>query len=173
MGAYGRLRRAGLGQRQGRQQSRTTQLLQTSPSLGIMRLPGRLVQLVRILGRHPRGRRFESCTAHQNTSNMRSVLVMLQRKGAQASFLCWPARPDFFLSKILRKRATGVDIPSINLLRQALLRAILAGFGMDSSFQGLYVLVVQLPPPNRRWEWRKNELGPSRSQGWHDAHLHG
>jgi len=36
-----------------------------------------------------------------------------------------------------------------------------------------YYLVVQLPPPNRRWEWRKNELGPSRSQGWHDAYLHG
>jgi hypothetical protein len=29
---------------------------------------GRLVQLVRILGRHPRGRRFEFCTAHQNIS---------------------------------------------------------------------------------------------------------
>jgi hypothetical protein len=49
---------------------RTTQLLQTRQTLGIMRLPGRLVQLVRILGRHPRGRRFESCTAHQrHTSN--------------------------------------------------------------------------------------------------------
>ena len=33
----------------------------------IIRLPGRLVQLVRILGRHPRGRRFESCTAHQTS----------------------------------------------------------------------------------------------------------
>jgi hypothetical protein len=27
---------------------------------------GRLVQLVRILGRHPRGRGFEFLTAHQN-----------------------------------------------------------------------------------------------------------
>ena len=42
-----------------------TQLLQTARSSLIIRLPGRLVQLVRILGRHPRGRRFESCTAHQ------------------------------------------------------------------------------------------------------------
>ena len=35
---------------------------------------GRLVQLVRILGRHPRGRRFEFCTAHQNTKDERGEL---------------------------------------------------------------------------------------------------
>jgi hypothetical protein len=42
-----------------------------------------------------------------------------------------------------------------------------------SIFFDPYFLVVQLPPPNRRWEWRKNEPGPSRSQGWHDAYLYG
>jgi hypothetical protein len=35
-------------------------------SLSIMLVFGRLVQLVRILGRHPRGRGFEFLTAHQN-----------------------------------------------------------------------------------------------------------
>ena len=40
----------------------------------IMAAYGRLVQLVRILGRHPRGRRFEFCTAHQNTKDKRGEL---------------------------------------------------------------------------------------------------
>jgi hypothetical protein len=108
-----------------------TQLLQTPLSLGIMRLPGRLVQLVRILGRHPRGRRFESCTAHQN-SNVAEPRV-LQRKGALVPFLCWQALPDSFLLHATAKMRNRVDIPPILLLRQALLRAILAGFGMGSS----------------------------------------
>jgi hypothetical protein len=37
--------------------------------LSIMLVFGRLVQLVRILGRHPRGRGFEFLTAHQNLSS--------------------------------------------------------------------------------------------------------
>ena len=44
------------------------QALRIRETVFIIRVIGRLVQLVRILGRHPRGRRFEFCTAHQNIS---------------------------------------------------------------------------------------------------------
>ena len=152
-----------------------TQLLHSKKTLRIMRLPGRLVQLVRILGRHPRGRRFESCTAHQRHFKQSQSPSRFCREKAQQCLFCAgqldqiPSSPRY-----CEKCATRVHIPPIILLRQAPLRAILAGLGMDWSFSNPYFfLVVKQPPPNRRWEWRKNEPGPSRSQGWHDAHLHG
>ena len=90
-----------------------TQLLHSKKTLRIMRLPGRLVQLVRILGRHPRGRRFESCTAHQRHFKVRGIHhEILQRKGATVPFLCWSARPDSFFSTLLRKmRNKGSHTP--------------------------------------------------------------
>jgi hypothetical protein len=155
-------------------QFRAARTCQPPRYLFIMPVPGRLVQLVRILGRHPRGRRFESCTAHQNFQTCAQDPRDPAEKRCPAPFLCWPARPDFPPSPSRPRKTQQLDIPPTSLLRQDLLRAILAGFGMDPSFFRVHAfLVVKLAPPNRRWEWRKNEPGPSRSQGWYDAHLHG
>jgi hypothetical protein len=110
-----------------------TQLLHSPPTLGIMRLPGRLVQLVRILGRHPRGRRFESCTAHQTLQISRSPRGSVEKRRSSAfSVLACQAR--FLLLHELAKNAQQADIPPFILLRQEPFHAILAGFGMGSSF---------------------------------------
>jgi hypothetical protein len=87
-------------------------------------------------------------------------------------FLCWQALPDSFFSRLLAINAQQGRHTPDSLVASSLFARYTSrlryGFVRTCTF-----LVVQLPPPNRRWEWRKNELGPSRSQGWHDAHLHG
>jgi len=101
------------------------------------------------------------------------MVVACREKAQRCAFSVPFSSNGFLLSPDTAKSATGRFHPRFFLLRRCRLRAILAGFGMDTSFSVCTFLVVQLPPPNRRWEWRKNEPGPSRSQGWHDAYLHG
>ena len=109
-----------------------TQLLHSPPTLRIMRLPGRLVQLVRILGRHPRGRRFESCTAHQrHFKHARNPTRFCREKAPWCLFCAGQLDQIPSSPRYCEKCATRVHIPPIILLRQAPLRAILAGFGMD------------------------------------------
>ncbi len=69
--------------------------------LRLLQHPGRLAQLVRALARHARGRRFESCIAHHETTGQGGAAVGLLRPARRHS-LCHPGRDQ---RRLLTRRA--------------------------------------------------------------------